>query len=80
MHHAEPGLPRECQTAESPGAGMDQPTAAEQVTLLFESVEQDDELPVRAFSLIIARGVRPGRGLRTSTGGHVYFVGAAAGP
>ena len=35
MHHAEPGLPRAGWTAGSPGAGMDQPSAAEQVTLLY---------------------------------------------
>ena len=34
MHHAE-GLPRAGRTAGSPGAGMDQPTAADQVTRLY---------------------------------------------
>jgi len=35
MHHAEPGLPRAGQTAGRQGAGMDQPTTADQVTRLY---------------------------------------------
>ena len=35
MHHAEPGLPRARWTAGSPGVGMDHPSAADQVTLLY---------------------------------------------
>ena len=35
MQHAEPGLPHAGQTRGRSGVGMDQPTAADQVTLLY---------------------------------------------
>jgi RNA polymerase sigma-70 factor (sigma-E family) len=37
MHHAEPGLPRTGRIAGSSGAGIDQPSVADQVALLYRA-------------------------------------------